>query len=113
MVYTTTRPEMVFITPPERRLRENLGRARDRANNWAEAFKEAAQAMLTQMDELRVQAEQYKTARSEAQREREELRQTARELADLLSSAFGSAGGNTAPSSSTPEVAVQQDPELT
>ncbi|KAJ8665664.1 hypothetical protein QAD02_007326 [Eretmocerus hayati] len=91
MVYTATRPEMVFIIPSERRLREDLTRAPDRANNWAEAFKEATQAMLAQRDGLRVQAKRHQAASSEAQREREELRQTARELADLLSSAFGNA----------------------
>ncbi|KAJ8672260.1 hypothetical protein QAD02_003519 [Eretmocerus hayati] len=94
MVYTASRPELVFITPSERRLGEDLRRAQHRANNWVEAFKEATQAMLAQRDELRVQAEQFQAASSEAQREREELRQTARELADLLSSR-------------------QQDPELT
>ncbi|KAJ8678437.1 hypothetical protein QAD02_014224 [Eretmocerus hayati] len=104
---------MVFIIPSGRRLREDLRRAQYRANNWAEAFKEATQAMLAQRDELRVQTEQYQTASSEAQKEREELRQTARELSDLSSSACESAGGNTAPSPSTSGAAIQHDPELT
>ncbi|KAJ8665429.1 hypothetical protein QAD02_007091 [Eretmocerus hayati] len=59
MVYTATRPEMVFMIPSECRLKEDLRRAQDRADNWTEAFKEAIQAMLAQRDELRVQAEQY------------------------------------------------------
>ncbi|KAJ8685868.1 hypothetical protein QAD02_021661 [Eretmocerus hayati] len=101
-VYTASQPEFAFVTPSERRLRDDLKKAQERAENWADAFKEATQAMLIQRDEMNPQADIYAAASSGAQKEREELRKTARELADLLAQNFGSTVDNLASSSSTP-----------